>query len=247
MRIEILGIQFDNVTRLETLDWIETCIKQGGAQMICTPNANHIVLARYDTEFRLIIEQANLVVPDGMWVVYAARFLGTPLKENVGGRRLLPAFASRAAREGYRIFLLGGTSEDVAQQAAARLISKNPGLIIAGTYTPPFMLEFDEHENERMLDAVLRARPDVLFVCLGTPKQEKWIARNLHRLSATVSIGIGVTLDMIAGRVYEPPDWVSNIGMEWLVRFIQEPKRLWSRYIVGGSEFILLVLKQRFK
>lgn len=243
-KVNILGIQFDNVTRDETVARMEHMISTHKPHMICTPNADHVLQARHDHEFREILECADLVVSDGMAVVYASRLLGTPFEENVGGRLLLPEFASRAACMGYRLFLLGGKDHKVAQIAAARLCVKNPGLIITGTYTPPFMPEFDKVETDRMLDAVHRAQPDALFVCLGTPKQEKWIARNLQRLNVPVSIGVGAALDMISGHVYEPPHWVSNVGLEWLVKLVQEPKRLWQRYLLGIPLFVWLVLQQ---
>lgn len=244
--VTILGIRYDNLSREEVLDCMESFAQQGSTRMICTPNADHLLQARRDREFRDILERADLVVSDGMGVVYAARLLGTPFKENVGGRLLLPDFSSRAARFGYRLFLLGGNNEEMVQLAVTKLCRSYPGLVIAGSYTPPFMQEFDEAETGRMLDSIHRARPDVLFVCLGTPKQEKWIARNLDRLNVPVSIGIGAALDMIAGCVNEPPRWVSRIGLEWLVKLLHEPKRLWRRYFWNGTVFVSLILKQRF-
>ncbi len=142
---------------------------------------------------------------------------------------------------------MGGKNRDVTQKASARLCANFPGLCIAGTYTPPFMNEFDDAENQRMLDAVNQSKPDVLFICLGTPKQEKWIARNLTNLNVPVSIGIGAALDMIAGNIYEPPRWVSGIGLEWLVKLFQEPKRFWRRYLVGIPFFLFLVIRQRWR
>lgn len=245
--VNLLGIRYDNLTRLDVLDQVELWIQEGGHHMICTPNADHVVRTQTDIEFREIIQKSDLVVSDGMGVVYAARFLGTPLKENVGGRLLLPEFAARAVQKGCRIFLLGGKNRDVMQRASARLCANFPGLCIAGTYTPPFMDEFDDVENQRMLDAVNQSKSDVLFVCLGTPKQEKWIARNLQKLDVPVSIGIGAALDIIAGEVYEPPGWISGIGFEWFVKLVQEPKRLWRRYLVGIPHFLWLILLQRLR
>ena len=245
-RVDILGIQIHNVTRAETLTLMERMIEAGEAHMICTPNADHVVRAQRDSEFREIIERADLVVADGMAIVYAARILGTPFKENVGGRLLLPAFAQRSAVKGYRLFLLGGSTEDVAKQAVVRLRMDYPGVNIVGTYTPPYMPEFDEGETGRMLRAVNQAKPDVLFVCLGTPKQEKWIARNLKRIEAPVSLGIGAALDVLAGKIRQPPAWMTKIGLEWLFRLVQEPKRLARRYLWDDPRFLWLVLQQRF-
>jgi N-acetylglucosaminyldiphosphoundecaprenol N-acetyl-beta-D-mannosaminyltransferase len=243
--INILGICYDSLTRQEVLDRMEDFIQQGGTHVISTPNADHVVRAQTDVEFREIIRRSDLVVSDGMAVVYASHLLGTPLKENVGGRMLLPALAQRSAEKGYRLFLMGGSSEQVARLAVERLSKDHPGVNIAGTYTPPFMDEFSHEENECMLSAVNRAKPDVLFVCLGTPKQEKWIARNLKNIQVPVTVGIGVAMDMLAGKVRQPPRWVSDIGFEWMYRLIQEPRRLAKRYLVDDPVFFWWVLRQR--
>ena len=244
-KVEIHGVRFDNVTRTETLAWMESMISIGGAHMICTPNADHVVRAQRDSEFRGIINQADLVVPDGMGVIYASRILGTPLKQNVGGRLLLPGMAERSATKGYRLFLLGGSDRAIAAAAARQLTTMYPGARIVGLYSPPFMPEFNEVETAHMLDAIHGAQPDVLFVCLGAPKQEKWIARNLHRLNVPVSIGVGAALDILAGVVRRPPGWMTSIGMEWLYRMAQDPRRLGRRYLIDDPIFLWWVLKQR--
>jgi N-acetylglucosaminyldiphosphoundecaprenol N-acetyl-beta-D-mannosaminyltransferase len=242
--INILGIGFNDLTRVETLDWIEATIRERAVTYICTPNADHLLLSRNDPEFKSLLNKANLVVSDGMGVVYASRILGTPFKENVGGRLLLPDFAAIAAKHGYRIFLLGGRTKEQAQKAAKRLCESYPDLIMPSTYTPPFMEQFDDEETRRILDAIHYAHPDILFVCLGTPKQEKWIVSNIDQLEVPVSIGIGAALDILSEQVIEPPRWMSNIGLEWLFKLVQEPKRLWKRYLLHDPLFIWLVLEQ---
>lgn len=243
--INIAGVEFHNVTRAETIAAIEQMISARKVHLICTPNVDHVVRARTDVEFRHIIANADLVVPDGMGVIYAARILGTPLKQNVGGRLLLPAMADLSALKGYRIFLLGGSNASIAATAAKRLATTYSGTQIVGIYSPPFMPEFDEAETTRMLNAIHSVQPDLLFVCLGTPKQEKWIARNLHRLHVPVSIGIGAALDILAGAVHQPPEWITNIGIEWLYRMVQDPRRLGRRYLIDDPVFIWWILKQR--
>jgi N-acetylglucosaminyldiphosphoundecaprenol N-acetyl-beta-D-mannosaminyltransferase len=245
--ITICGVTFDNLSRPETIAMMESFIREGGPHMICTPNADHIIKVRQDPEFRRIIENADLVVSDGLAVVYASRLLGTPFKEWVGGRHLLPAMAELSAKKGYRLFLLGGSSPHVAATAVARLQERYPGIKIAGFYSPPHMPEFDEPETSRMLHKINQSRPDVLFVCLGTPKQEKWIARNLKRLEAPVAVGVGVALDMLAGEVRQPPAWMTRSGLEWLWRTLQDPIRLGKRYVIDDSLFIGLVLQQKLR
>jgi N-acetylglucosaminyldiphosphoundecaprenol N-acetyl-beta-D-mannosaminyltransferase len=186
-----------------------------------------------------------LVLTDGMAVVYASHFLGQPVKGNVGGRLLLPILTERSAHRGYRIFLLGGSSPQVAESATVRLMQCYPRANIVGYYSPPHMLEFDAAETANMLEKVNQSGADVLLVCLGTPKQEKWIARNLPHIQASVSIGIGVALDMFAGRIRKAPTWMTDVGLEWLYRTFQEPRRMVHRYLVNGSIFLWLVLKGR--
>ncbi len=245
--VTICGVTYDNVTRYEAVDIIESFIMAKGAHMVCTPNADHIVRVRTDKEFEQIIAHADLVLTDGMAVVYASRFLGNPVKGNVGGRLLLPILAERSASRGYRIFLLGGSSPEVAQTATARLLESYPRANIVGCYSPPHAAEFDAAETGKMLAKVKQSGADVLLVCLGTPKQEKWIARNLKDIQASVSIGIGVALDMFAGKVSKPPAWMTEIGLEWLYRTFQEPRRLVQRYFVNGTMFCWLVLKERLR
>jgi N-acetylglucosaminyldiphosphoundecaprenol N-acetyl-beta-D-mannosaminyltransferase len=244
-RIPVAGVRFHRVSRREVLDLMEVFIAHGASRMICTPNADHVVRARREPEFKQILERADLVVADGMAVIYAARFLGTPLQDNVGGRLLLDAFAARAAARGYRLFLLGGRDARAAEAAADSLRARHRGLLVAGTYSPPFVPEFDEAETCRIMQAIHRAAPDALFVGVGTPKQEKWIARNLDRLEVPVSVGVGAALDMLAGRVRVPPRWMTEVGLEWLCKLLQEPQRFWRRYLVDDPMFFWWVLRQR--
>jgi N-acetylglucosaminyldiphosphoundecaprenol N-acetyl-beta-D-mannosaminyltransferase len=245
--VALFGVVFDNVTRGETVDLMEQFIAAERPRLICTPNADHLVQIRTDTEFRELLAGADLVVADGMGIVYASRILGRPFRENVGGRLILSAFAERAAVRGYRIFLLGGRSAETAAKAARRLCALNPGLQIAGTYTPPFAREFDAAETARMIEAVRASAADVLFVCLGTPKQEKWIARHLASLPTKANVGVGAALDMLAGDVIEPPRWMSTVGLEWLWKLASDPRRMWRRYIVNGGRFCWWVLRERMR
>ena len=244
-RVTIGQVEFDNVTRAETLDQMERWIAEGGEHRICTPNADHIILAQRLPEFKAAISTASLVIPDGMGVIYASRLLGTPLRQNVGGRLLLPAFAERSVKAGYRLFLLGGHSSDVCHAAAAALTRRYPSLQIAGLYTPPHAARFSDEETARMIETVIDARPDVLFVALGTPKQEVWLHHTRHQLPVPVKIGVGAAFDILAGRVPPVPRLMTDIGLEWLVRLGNDQRRLWARYLIRGPQFVALVLRQR--
>jgi exopolysaccharide biosynthesis WecB/TagA/CpsF family protein len=245
LEVTLMGVRYDNVTRAETLDWMERAIRERGCHQIVTPNADHILIVRHDTEYRDIVKHASLVVPDGMGVIYASWLLATPLKMNVGGRLLLPEFSALSAQKGYRLFLLGGHGPHTAEAAAQKLRAKYPRLVISGTYWPPFAQEFDDRETAKMLKAIREAQPDVLFVGLGSPKQEKWIARNLSRISVPVCIGVGAAIDVEAGVYPAIPVFLTAIGLEWLMKLIYEPRRYWRRYLFGIPRFLLLLLRTR--
>ena len=241
-RLNILGVEFDNVTRAHALAWMERAIDERlPPRMICTPNADHLLLIRKDVEFRHVLRNADLVVADGMGIVYASRILGRPLSENVGGRLLLPDFARRAATKGYVLFLLGGHDQAQATAAAERLRRDCPGLSVRA-WAPPFREQFTEADTQQMLDVIAESRADALFVGLGTPKQECWIAQNLHRLNASVVVGVGAAVDILSGRVSESPAWMTRVGLEWLFKMWQEPRRMWRRYLLGIPHFLVLVL-----
>jgi len=212
--------------------------------IVCTPNVDHITQAQRDEEFRSIINSADLAIPDGMGVVYASRLLGTPLLENVGGRPLLVAFCGLAALKGYSVFFLG-SMPGVAEKAADILKQRFKGLVIAGTYSPPIDFENIDSENAKALNRVVRAHPDALFVALGAPRQEKWMHRHLASLDVPVSMAVGSTFDVISGEVRKAPNWMTDVGLEWLYRIHQDPRRLGKRYLVSIPFFVWQVLKQR--
>jgi N-acetylglucosaminyldiphosphoundecaprenol N-acetyl-beta-D-mannosaminyltransferase len=243
--VVVLGVRYDNLTRDEVLDWMERAIREGGPRQIVIPNADCILKVRQDHQYRDIATHAALVVADGMGVIYASWLLGTPLKQNVGGRMLLPGFSARSAQKGYRIFLLGGHGPHTAEAAAEKLRQKYRGVVISGTYWPPFAKEFNDAETARMLSAIREAKPDVLFVGLGAPKQEKWIARNLSRIGVPVCLGVGAAIDIEAGALPPIPTMATTIGLEWLVKIIYEPKRYCRRYLFGIPRFLWLVLRAR--
>lgn len=244
-QIDILGIKYHNVSMSETIDIIERMIISDGTNMICTPNADHIVQAEKDEEFHGILLNSQLVIPDGMAVVYASFLLGTPLKGNVGGRLLALALGKKSAEKGYKIFFLGGANDQTAERAVENYKKLFSGVNVAGVYNPPYMDEFMGEENEKMLETIHRIKPDILFVCLGTPKQEKWIYRNIHNIDAKVIVGIGATMDILAGKVRQPPKWVTRIGFEWLFRLAQDPRRLYKRYLLDDPIFFWNIIKKR--
>jgi N-acetylglucosaminyldiphosphoundecaprenol N-acetyl-beta-D-mannosaminyltransferase len=172
--------------------------------------------------------------------------LGTPVKERVAGADLFGALAERAAEAGYRLFYLGA-APGVAEKAAAVLAERYPGLNVVGTFSPPVMPWEELARDEETLRRIREAKPDVLFVAFGAPKQEMWLDAVRDRLGVPVGIGVGAAFDFAAGTVKRAPRWMQRVGLEWLFRLTQEPRRLWRRYLFVDSRFACYVLKEKFR
>jgi N-acetylglucosaminyldiphosphoundecaprenol N-acetyl-beta-D-mannosaminyltransferase len=226
--IAILGVPFDNVTTLEAIELIQSMVASRKPHYLITANVDFLVQAREDVELRRIFFDAHLVLCDGTPLVWASRLLGNPLPERVAGADLVPLLMSLAAREKYRVFFLGATP-DAAKQAVARLEATYPGIIIAGHHSPPFA-KLMEMDHDDIKQRILGAKPDLLFVCFGCPKQEKWIAMHYRDLGVPVAVGVGGTLDFLSGQLKRAPRWMQSSGTEWLFRLAQEPRRLFGRY-----------------
>jgi N-acetylglucosaminyldiphosphoundecaprenol N-acetyl-beta-D-mannosaminyltransferase len=226
--IAILGVRFDNVTITETLEIIERMIATRQPHYAVTANVDFVVQAQTDVELRRIFFDAHLVLCDGTPLVWASRLLGNPLCERVAGADIVPLLIQLAETKGYRVFFLGAAPESI-ERAVANVRARHPGLTICGHYSPPFnqLLEMNHDEIRRR---VLEAQPDLLFVSLGCPKQEKWVAMNYRALGVPVTIGVGATIDFLAGQVRRAPLWMQRSGLEWVFRLLQEPRRLYRRY-----------------
>ena len=238
--IAILGIRVSNVDVPESLAIIESLIESGTPHQLVTVNPEFVMAAQKDAEFKAIIHAAALALPDGFGLLWAARFLGHPLKERVAGVDTVQRVAELAARKGYRLFLLGA-AEGVADLCAQRLTNEYPNLQIAGTYSGSPAVE----EEDGIVALVKQATPDVLFVAYGAPQQDKWIARNLERLGVPLTMGIGGSLDFIAGVAVRAPRWAQRLGLEWLHRLYREPWR-WKR-MLALPRFVGLVILRRAK
>jgi N-acetylglucosaminyldiphosphoundecaprenol N-acetyl-beta-D-mannosaminyltransferase len=230
--VAVLGVPFNNVTMDEAVSIIEEKIEGGGYHQVATANVDFLMHAIHDQELRDILCSCSLVVPDGMPILWSARLMGSRLKERVCGIDLVPRLAELAVRRGYSIYLLGA-SDKSSQRAAEVLAERYPGLRIAGRYSPP-VRPLDKMNHEEILQRIEEARPDILLVAFGNPKQEKWLSMHRDRLKVPVSIGVGGSLDMIAGEMARAPRWMQKSGMEWFFRAAQEPRRLVRRYIVDA-------------
>jgi N-acetylglucosaminyldiphosphoundecaprenol N-acetyl-beta-D-mannosaminyltransferase len=243
-RVNLLGLWVDRVTIEEALTAIQAFLHAARPHQIVTANLDFLRLGRQDAGFRALVNSADLVVADGMPLVWASHMHREPLPQRISGVDLIHACARIAATQGYRIFLLGA-APGVADEAAAALERLYPGLHIAGTYAPPFT--GDPAANDaRALAAVRSVRPDILLVAFGAPRQEEWISNNKAALNIPVCMGVGGSLDMLAGRVRRAPRWMQHSGLEWLFRLLQEPRRLWKRYLVHDLPvFVRLLIQDR--
>jgi N-acetylglucosaminyldiphosphoundecaprenol N-acetyl-beta-D-mannosaminyltransferase len=213
----------------EALRRIEGMIADGGTHQIATANVDFLVHATEDEEYRRMLCMCDLVVADGMPIVWASKLFGIPLRERVAGSDLVPILVHLSARKGYGIYLLGATPE-VAERAVQQMEKSAPGVRVVGHMSPPIR-PLDQIDSEAILAEIERAKPDILLVAFGSPKQEKWISRNRHRLNVPVCMGIGATIDFIAGAVKRAPLWMQKSGLEWFFRMAVEPKRLGPRYV----------------
>jgi N-acetylglucosaminyldiphosphoundecaprenol N-acetyl-beta-D-mannosaminyltransferase len=231
------------MTLAGAVDRIDSMVAKGGTHYVVTPNVDFLVKARRDPELHRVLVDADLVLCDGTPLVWASYLLGDPLPGRVAGSDLIPCLLRRAVDRQWRIFLLGGSPE-VAAEAATRIAAMHPSLPEVTYYSPPFR-KLDEMNNEEIASRVRAADPDIVLVCFGCPKQEKWISRFGATLNVPVMIGAGATIDFLAGKMARAPSWMRRSGTEWIFRLVQEPKRLARRYADDLLCFAPAILAQR--
>ena len=234
----------DNVTEEEAIRHIEECIKDRKIGFVVTPNVDQIVMMEKNLYFREICDNAELSVVDGHPLLWIAKWYKRPIKEKICGSDLMPHLCRIAAEKGYKIFLLGA-AEGIAAKAADILKEQNPGLIIAGTYSPPFGFEKDQAELDKINRILKESEADMLFVGMGAPKQSVFIYENMDKYQIPMSFCVGATIDFIAGEQTRAPRWITDHGLEWLYRLFKEPKRMFKRYIVNDTKIIGLAWKYR--
>jgi N-acetylglucosaminyldiphosphoundecaprenol N-acetyl-beta-D-mannosaminyltransferase len=209
--------------------------KKGGA--VFTPNVDHVVQVEENIALRNAYAACELSLVDGQPLVWLSRAMGRPLPEKISGSDLVDPLCARLAAEGLTVFLLGGMP-GVPEAAAAELQRRHPALRIAGTLSPPFGFEKSAGENQNVIDAVINARPDVVLVALGAPKQELWWHAHKAALAPAVGLGIGATLDFLAGTQVRAPRWMQRVGLEWVHRLVGDPKRMAERYLVRDRAIV---------
>jgi exopolysaccharide biosynthesis WecB/TagA/CpsF family protein/anti-anti-sigma factor len=241
--VGILGTPIDILDTAAVLERLEQFIHERRFHQVATANTDFLVNALTDPELRHILRNADLVVPDGMPVVWAARLTHSYLPERVTGADIVPALARVAAEKGYRIFMLGGRP-DIAQRARVRLETDYPDIQIVGCISPDIK-SLVEANCDDLLEAIQCAQPDVLLVAFGNPKQEKWIHLYRDQLQhVPVCIGVGGTFDFLAGETPRAPAWMQRRGLEWAFRLMHEPRRLWKRYVRDMVHFARFIFRQ---
>lgn len=217
-KIDIRGVKFDNVTLEEAKQRVLDFVETDGAKMVVTPNSEIVQMCIEDKKVKEVVSGGDLIIPDGIGVVYASKILGTPLKQKVAGFDLASVLLPAMEKEGIKLFLLGG-APGVADKAAAKMKEKYPGLDICGTNDGYF------EESGPIIQKINDSGAQVVYVCLGAPKQEKWMAQHRHSIKAKVMLGLGGSLDVFAGNVKRAPDIYIKLGLEWFYRLVKEPWR----------------------
>jgi len=235
--VEVLGVPVSAVDYDGVMGWMDGTVAARGRGYVCVAATHTVMVAQEDTETMDAVLGASLVVPDGQPLVWALRALGRPLPDRVYGPDLMLRHCERAAAKGTRIFLYGGRNQGALVQLTLNLRRKYPGLRVVGGCSPPFR-DLGDSELDIVADEINRTDADVVWVGIGVPKQEKWMAAMRDRLDAPVLVGVGAAFDFHAGLVPQAPAWMQAAGLEWAFRLAQEPRRLWRRYLRYNPRFV---------
>ncbi|MCC6796766.1 MAG: WecB/TagA/CpsF family glycosyltransferase [Candidatus Hydrogenedentes bacterium] len=230
----LFDIPFCDVTCEETLGLIDELVRARKPAYIATPNIDHVCRFHTNKAFRAAYLGARLVICDGMPLIWASRILGRPLRQKLSGSDLIYWISAHAAQRGYSVYFFGA-QEGVAEQCAMRLCEKFPGLKVAGIHSPPYGFHADPAANADATQQIRKSGADIVYVALGSPKQEIWMCENADPCGIPVMIGIGGSFDFVSGRVRRAPEWMQRTSLEWVWRLCQEPRRLWRRYLIEDA------------
>ncbi len=241
-RVNILGVGVSAINMAMALDTIDGWIVRREANYVTITGVHGVMESQVDVDVRRIHNQAGMVAPDGMPLVWLGRLSGHNHVDRVYGPDLMLALCDRSTTKGYRHYFYGG-DDGVPELLKSKLVNRFPGLNVVGTFSPPFRALSDE-EDEKIVEDINDAEPDIVWVGLSTPKQERWMAAHVNRLKAPVLIGVGAAFDFHTGLKMQAPRWIQRGGLEWLFRLLTEPRRLWRRYLRNNPLFILMILQQ---
>lgn len=242
-RVNVIGVYISNLFFNELIQEFNACIHSKNKIRVCVTPVNCLTAAHHSQQLKELYNSADFVLCDGVPVLWASRFLGTPVKERITGLDLMPAYIRECAAKGYSMYFLGA-KEGVAKTLSEKLQQQYPFIKIAGYYSPPFAGRFSEEENDIMIRLINAAKPDILWVSFTAPKQDYWIQEHFDKLDTHIAIGIGGAFEVTAGLIDRAPLFFRRNGLEWLYRFMKEPKRLFRRYFIEAPVFFPLVLKQ---
>ena len=240
----LLNTFVNNVNMREALSAIDTMITSDKKSYVVAINVDVVMKIENDVYLKEIVDNADMVLVDGKPLVWIAKWHKHPVKAKISGSDLVPLLCKEAARNGRSIYIIGG-KDGIAEKAKEKLERELPDINIVGTYSPPFGFENDTIELDKINAMITQVHPDLLIACFGCPKQEKWIYENISKYDAKVSICAGATVDFLAGNVSRAPRWMSEHGLEWFYRFLQEPKRMFRRYFVKDVKIIGLIKKYK--
>ena len=244
--VNILGYQTSASGVNGDIETTWNLIKSGttGNYIACT-NPHSLVVAKKDPYFSESLQNADILLPDGIGIVLAAKILGIDLTERVAGSDLFLGLSEKANTNGGLKYFFLGSTEEVLKKITDRMAKEFPNISICGALSPPFKPEFTESDNMDMIEKINEAKPDVLWVGMTAPKQEKWIYQNKDNIDVPIMGAIGAVFDFYAGTVKRSPDWACKMGLEWLPRLLREPKRLFRRNFISSPLFLLMVLKTK--
>lgn len=242
-RLNILGVGISAIRMEDALRKIDEWIETRQPHYVCVTPAHAIMDCQRDPKLASIYNRSGLTTPDGMAIVWLLKWHGYRNVGRVYGADLVRAVCRASLKKGYRHYFYGG-APGVAERLAQKLQRDYPGLQVAGIESPPFR-ELTAAEESAMIERIRAARPDLVWVGIGSPRQERWMSKHVTRLGAPVLIGVGAAFDFLSGVKPQAPPWVQRIGMEWFFRLLSEPRRLWRRYLLGYPRFVALVLLQR--
>ena len=242
-KVDLLGVPVALTDYERTLDWMESMVARRGRGYVCVCNVHTVMASAEDLELRTALHSSSLNVPDGQPLVWAVNALGHPLEQRVYGPELMQRACERAVANGHRFYLYGGRNQGALFQLARNLRRRYPGIRIVGGYSPPHR-PLTAGERDAVVGKINRSRPDVVWVGIGVPKQEKWMAEMRPLLDAPVLVGVGAAFDFHAGLVPQAPTWMQRAGLEWAYRLSREPRRLWRRYLRYNPRFVSAFARQ---
>jgi len=243
-KTKFLNTYINNITMDEAVENVEKMILSNKKSYVVCINVDVLMRIEQDPYFKKVEDESDMAIVDGKPLIWISKLKKNPIKEKVSGPDLVLEVSKLAAEKNYSMYIIGG-KDGVAEQAKRKLEEKYPNINIVGTYAPPMGFEKDEKELDKINKMISDKKPDLLIVCFGCPKQERWTYENINKYDAKVSICAGAAVDFISGNVKRAPKWMSEHGLEWFWRFLQEPKRLFRRYFIDDIKIIKLIRKYK--